>query len=314
MFKRFRYIYRFFVGPAKRERLRTCNTERSGLRFFANLNSRSIILFCIVLFSGFNAAAQIAMPDSVCIGAAKHYNVDTNPVPGSTYTWGIDGVTQASSVTNEIDITWNTAGTYFLEVQELSADGCPGPVKSGWVFVNPTFIAVATSNSSVCAGSSIYLTAQAVQKGTYLWTSENGYLSTDQNSVILSALLADAGIYSLVVSANGCTSIPSIITIIVNSCDDADFFIPEGFSPNGDGINDVFVIRGIENYPDNTFIIFNRWGNKVFEASPYQNKWDGTSVIGLRAGGEKLPIGTYFYILDLGDGSSVIKGTIYLNR
>jgi len=93
-----------------------------------------------------------------------------------------------------------------------------------------------------------------------------------------------------------------------------DFFIPDGFSPNGDGTNDLFVIRGIFNYPNNTFVIFNRWGNKVFEASPYKNNWDGRSMFGLRVGGDELPIGTYFYTLDLKDGSAIFKGTIYLNR
>ncbi|MGM0408202.1 MAG: gliding motility-associated C-terminal domain-containing protein, partial [Bacteroidota bacterium] len=93
-----------------------------------------------------------------------------------------------------------------------------------------------------------------------------------------------------------------------------DFSIPEGFSPNGDGINDVFVIRGIQNYPDNSFVIFNRWGNKVFESSPYQNTWDGKPTKAFNIGDDELPVGTYFYILDLGDGSEIINGTIYLNR
>ncbi|HEY5592247.1 MAG TPA: gliding motility-associated C-terminal domain-containing protein, partial [Paludibacter sp.] len=93
-----------------------------------------------------------------------------------------------------------------------------------------------------------------------------------------------------------------------------DFFIPDGFSPNGDGTNDLFVIRGILNYPNNRFVIFNRWGNKVYEASPYQNNWDGRSMFGLRVGGDELPISTYFYVLDLMDGSAIFKGTIYLNR
>lgn len=93
-----------------------------------------------------------------------------------------------------------------------------------------------------------------------------------------------------------------------------EFFIPEGFSPNSDGTNDLFVIRGILNYPNNKFSIFNRWGNKVFEASPYQNNWDGKSMFGLLVGGDELPIGTYFYVLDLMDGTAIFKGTIYLNR
>ena len=109
---------------------------------------RYIFLFCIMLFSGLRAVAQIAMPDYVCEGNLKHYNVDPNPVGGSTYIWSINGIIQFSSV-NEIDITWNTAGTYLLEVQELSVDGCLGPVRSGQVFVNPSPVAIATSNSPV---------------------------------------------------------------------------------------------------------------------------------------------------------------------
>lgn len=92
------------------------------------------------------------------------------------------------------------------------------------------------------------------------------------------------------------------------------FFIPEGFSPNGDGINDLFVIKGLEKYPHNSIAIFNRWGDLVFEASPYQNTWDGRSTEGLRIGGDELPISTYFYLFDLGNGTKVIKGSIYLNR
>jgi gliding motility-associated-like protein len=75
-----------------------------------------------------------------------------------------------------------------------------------------------------------------------------------------------------------------------------DFNIPEGFSPNGDGINDLFVIRGIMRFSKNEFTIFNRWGNKVFEASPYKNEWDGKADMGIRVGGDDLPVGTYFYI------------------
>lgn len=93
-----------------------------------------------------------------------------------------------------------------------------------------------------------------------------------------------------------------------------DFFIPEGFSPNDDGINDLFVIRGIMSFTNNSFEIFNRWGDKVYEANPYKNTWDGKSTEGVKIGGDELPVGTYFYVLDLGDGSKVYKGTIYLNR
>lgn len=120
-----------------------------------------------------------------------------------------------------------------------------------------------------------------------------------------------SGQYSVMVTdANGCTG-SDVIDIIKK---DRLTFIPEGFSPNGDDVNETFNIKGIEEYPQNVFEIFNRWGDKVYTAQPYENTWDGRSTLGLRIGGNELPVGTYFYVLDLGDGSPAAKGTIYLNR
>ncbi len=89
--------------------------------------------------------------------------------------------------------------------------------------------------------------------------------------------------------------------------------IPDAFSPNDDVTNDVYTITNIENYPDNDFVVFNRWGNKVFEASPYTNTWDGSSQFGSMFG-EKLPEGTYYYVLDPGTGDEAYTGFIYLRR
>ena len=93
-------------------------------------------------------------------------------------------------------------------------------------------------------------------------------------------------------------------------------FVPEGFSPNGDGSHDKLIINGIDSYPDNKMSILNRWGNKVYEAHPYKNEsaWDGTNMFGITIGGSVLPIGTYFYILELGNGFNPRKGVIYLSR
>lgn len=90
--------------------------------------------------------------------------------------------------------------------------------------------------------------------------------------------------------------------------------IPEVFTPNGDNKNEVFKIKNIDRYPHNHILIFNRWGNKVYEGKPYMNEWDGKNYFGPKVGGDSLPVGTYFYLLNLGDGSETIKGYIYLNK
>jgi len=86
-------------------------------------------------------------------------------------------------------------------------------------------------------------------------------------------------------------------------------FVPDGFSPNGDGVNDAFVIPAIQDFPKGDLKVFNRWGGVVFESANYQNNWDGTY------NGEPLPNGTYFFVLDLGINSDKPqKGYIYINR
>ncbi len=94
-----------------------------------------------------------------------------------------------------------------------------------------------------------------------------------------------------------------------------DITVPEGFSPNGDGVNDLFVIEGVTLYNDATLTVINRWGHRVYKSEGgYDNTWDGKSEIGVNIGDKALPVGTYFYILDLGDGSDVEKGYVYLNK
>jgi gliding motility-associated-like protein len=75
-----------------------------------------------------------------------------------------------------------------------------------------------------------------------------------------------------------------------------DLFIPNGVSANGDGKNDVLHISGLDQYPDNSLKIFNRWGELVYSASPYENDWKGQSQ------GGKVLEGTYFYVLKLEPG------------
>lgn len=90
--------------------------------------------------------------------------------------------------------------------------------------------------------------------------------------------------------------------------------VPEVFSPNYDGVNDYLVIKGIFDYPENDLKVFNRWGSVVYDATSYRNDWYGVSNEGAILDKTELPVGTYYYILDLKDGSKPLKGFIYLTR
>lgn len=93
----------------------------------------------------------------------------------------------------------------------------------------------------------------------------------------------------------GCDSTAVTILVLCDSSGELSFY--SGFSPNGDGINDVFYIQGLENFPDNVLCVFNRWGNRVYYREGYDNTFDGTWE------NIRLTDGTYFYVFDDGNGN-----------
>ena len=96
-------------------------------------------------------------------------------------------------------------------------------------------------------------------------------------------------------------------------CDTENVNISEAFTPNQDGINDVWMIYNIENYPNNNLSVHNRWGKLVYSKKGYKNDWDGTFT------GNHPKIlpeaASYYYQLDLdGDGIVDYKGWIYITK
>ncbi|MFN5544893.1 MAG: tandem-95 repeat protein [Bacteroidota bacterium] len=90
--------------------------------------------------------------------------------------------------------------------------------------------------------------------------------------------------------------------------------IPDGFSPDGDGVNDRFVIPGIEKYPNNKLTIVNRWGEAVYVMEKYNNSWGGEPNMGFTLENGILPAGAYFYILETGTADKPLTGSLYINK
>ncbi|MBL86540.1 MAG: hypothetical protein CMO82_07765, partial [Winogradskyella sp.] len=115
---------------------------------------------------------------------------------------------------------------------------------------------------------------------------------------------ADGGVDIDPVNDEGTASVDPICLTIYNE-----------FSPNGDGVNETFIIDCLERFPNNKLEVYNRWGNVVYSKRGYLNDWSGTTngraVMGQS---DELPVGTYYYVLDLGDGSEPRVGWLYINR
>ena len=99
--------------------------------------------------------------------------------------------------------------------------------------------------------------------------------------------------------------------VINNATEPCKVSVFNGVTPNGDGINEVFTIDNILEFPNNEITIFNRWGQLMYSGKSYNNKersWPTKDEL------SKLPASTYFYILNLGDGSKPIKGWLELMK
>jgi gliding motility-associated-like protein len=116
----------------------------------------------------------------------------------------------------------------------------------------------------------------------------------------------------IVEDMNGAQSADILVTVNVIP-EDINLLVSEGFSPNGDDINDLWYIRDIDKFPNNRIQIYNRWGSLVKTFQGYDNEsrvWRGESD----AGSQQVTDGSYFYVISLGDGSAPLQGYVVLHR
>ena len=195
------------------------------------------------------------------------------------------------------------------------------------IIVNPA------SRAAILSGRNIILQVEATSLGTidYQWqvnksgiTSkgnqweniDNGdlYLGTKSDKLIIRKATSNMdGWRYRAIAFSPCYVCGDVVESEPTELYFTPLSIPKGFSPNGDGFNDTWVIEGLENYVRNKLTIYNRWETKVYEKVNYQNDWDGSSYISGFGGTNTLPDGIYFYILEL-DNEKPITGYIYLKN
>ncbi len=160
----------------------------------------------------------------------------------------------------------------------IKVNSNPLPVVDAGPFVN-----IPLYTTSPIGGTPTSLTG-----GTYTWTPNIGTLD-NYNASNPTASNTVTIIYTVTVTdANGCSSSDTVTVFIY-----PEIKIPNGFSPNSDGKNDVWQIDNIFQFPDNVVEVYNRWGELLFMSKGYAIPFDG------KYNGKDLPVGTYYYIIDL---------------
>jgi gliding motility-associated-like protein len=196
------------------------------------------------------------------------------------------------------DLTNVPVGNYGVLVTD--ANGCfaidsvtliqPNPLIVDSLLVQPSCLQLNDGKIFVfvSGGSGLY---------DYLWST---------GSVLDSIINLTPNTYQITITdANGCKSVHEYI---INENNNDCLTIWTSFSPDGDGTNDVWNIGHIELYPECVVQIFNRWGAQLFESKGYSQPWDGTWH------NKALPAETYYFVVNLGDGSDPITGTVTIIR
>ena len=219
----------------------------------------------------------------------------------ASYQWSNNGVPMADTL-NALIIY--TGGNYSVDVTSVCGPFTAGPIT---VIENTLPIAGVDPDMTVPCDSTITLTATG--GNTYLWSPAN-LVSDIHSAVVTVNLQQTASLVVTATSAEGCSSNDTVVITVV--CD--TLFIPSGFSPNGDGVNDFFEISAINRYPDAVLKIFNRWGDLVYSKEHYDNSWNGFSNTDMIRMGEILPNGTYYYVFKPGNGDDNQAGYVILRR
>ena len=249
--------------------------------------------------------AAFNVKDSLCIGDALQFT-DNSMAAGSTIrSWHWSFGNSDSSFTRNPTYTYRSAGSYTARLYVYSNEGCISDTASRQMSV--------WNYPVISAGPDLFVLEDGIRKIdqatatgnilSYLWTPST-YL--DNPSLLNPTIQSpqDDITYRLTVTGRGNCVVSDVVQVKVLRFPKP----PNTFTPNGDGFNDVWDIRNLSDYPGCIVEVYNTAGSLVFRSIGYTTPWDGTWR------GQKLPAGTYYYVIDPKNGRAVQKGYVTILR
>ncbi len=208
----------------------------------------------------------------------------------------------------------NLSAGWHEYVWTITNGSCPSSSDTLRVFTSHSAM-ISTADTLICfENNSLAISGVSpTDAETVLWKFIKGVGvlgSPNSANTTVTGLNLGENILVYTVSHPVCPSSTDTLKIVTQLCNELDPEFPTVITPNNDGKNDLFVINFIEQiYPDLQVTIFNRWGSIVFESTGYEEPWDGSY------NGEPLPMGTYFYRIELNDSeNTVYTGSISIIR
>lgn len=237
---------------------------------------------------------------SICSGDS----VKLNASGGTNYLWS-----PSTSLTNDIIATptafpQNTID-YIVTVND--GKGCAG-TDTVTVFVLPPPVVNAGNDIEIYRGDSVQLFASGGD--TYLWSPDTSLSCTTCSDPWAKPIKTTTYCVKVTDTLTGCSSSDCMMVKIISKPLPTDVFVPDIFSPNNDGINDILYVNG-KNIMDIEFVVYNRWGEKVFESQDLNVGWDGNYK------GEELNTAVFMWYLKvtyLNNTTNELKGNVTLLR
>jgi gliding motility-associated-like protein len=242
-------------------------------------------------------------PQDSCLGGTFVFTDQSNGVAGLVTSWHWNFGDGSGAAEQNPSRQYTAARTFNASLYITNEQGCISDTAIKSVVVYPYPIVNAGPDLFVLQGDNTVINASS--SGTvlqYHW-SPSRYLD---NAAILKPASTPANdiTYRLTVTgAGGCTGFDEVFIKVLKAPS-----VPNAFSPNGDGINDVWMIKYLESYPGCTVEVFNRYGQAIFKSNGYTKPWDG------RMNGSPLPVGVYYYIINPKNGRKAYAGNVTILR
>ena len=172
-------------------------------------------------------------------------------------------------------------------------------------------VSIIDPTDSLCAGQAdtLSLSVEPPQGDySYEWVCEDGCsnASLDKASLLISPTAESR--YSVTVSRADRSVARDTVVVLVQDCAGVRLAIPQGFTPDGDGVNDTWTIPNLGAFPDVAVRVFDRFGHTVYESPQYDNQWQGTYD------GQPLPTGTYYYSITTEPDRQTYRGAVTILR
>ncbi|MBC5993980.1 Ig-like domain-containing protein [Pontibacter cellulosilyticus] len=245
------------------------------------------------------AAPKLTVQNAkACVGESATLTVE-NP-NGETYEW-YDVATGGSPIfIGPVFQTPTLTQSVMYFVQAVSASGCTSTTRTTATVTVVTPQANAGEDVTIIQGRTVELRASGGD--TYVWEPAEGL--SDPNVPNPVASPDKTTTYTVTVTtAEGCVDTDEVTVEVIPA-----ITVPNAFTPNRDGVNEIWEIENIQNYPEARVEVFNRWGNLIFTSNGYGTPWDGTYK------GEDLPVATYYYMIYLNKSEKPISGHVTIIR